>query len=74
MNSLDSPGGHILITLMIFATGIVMYIKGIEYGKEISAGALGSLWTLLQTRRTGQQILNQGATIVQGVTDNTESH
>jgi hypothetical protein len=48
---LDSESGHILVTLAVFATGIYIFTAlKIEYGKEVSAAALGSLWTLLQTK------------------------
>ncbi len=65
---LDSPSGHILCGLLIFAAGICLYLKGLDYGKEVMAGALGSLWTLLQVRKTSQdnispQVVNQADTI-----------
>ena len=65
---LDSPSGHIFCALLIFATGVCLYLKGLDMGKEIMAGALGSLWTLLQVKKTGQdnihpQVVNQAETI-----------
>lgn len=48
---LDSESGHILVTMAVFATGIYMLIVWkVDYGKEVSAAALGSLWTLLQSK------------------------
>lgn len=52
---LDTPTGHIVSLLIIFGTGVGLYATGYDYGKEIIAGALGALWTLLQIRRNGPQ-------------------
>ena len=65
---LDSPTGHLVCALLIFATGVLLYVNRFDYGKEIMAGALGSLWTLLQVRKTSQdnispQVVNQADTI-----------
>lgn len=50
---LDSPNGHLLCTLAIFYTGLVLKVAfHEEFGKEVAAAALGSLWTLLQLRKT----------------------
>ena len=65
---LDSPAGHILCVLLIYVTGVALYLRGLDYGKEIMAGALGSLWTLLQTHRSSPvnirpETVNQAETI-----------
>jgi hypothetical protein len=65
---LDSPDGHIACTLIVFAIGCVLYACHYEYGKEVMAGALGSLWTLLQVARTGSynirpEVVNQAESI-----------
>lgn len=49
--ALDSPSGHIVCVFVIFLFGVALYAMKLEYGKEIIAGALGSLWTLLQVHR-----------------------
>lgn len=49
---IDSGGGHILVVLAVYLSGVALYLGHIEYGKEVMAGALGSLWTLLQLRKT----------------------
>lgn len=50
-NSVDSPSGHIACTFLIFVVGVGLYVSNHDYGKEIIAGALGSLWTLLQVHK-----------------------
>jgi hypothetical protein len=56
---LDTPGGHILVALFIFATGIGLLLHGNDIGKEITVGALASLWTAL---RIGGNGVNTGTT------------
>ncbi|HLH04930.1 MAG TPA: hypothetical protein VKX25_19335 [Bryobacteraceae bacterium] len=65
---LDSPDGHIVCTLVVFAIGCALYAFHYDYGKEVMAGALGSLWTLLQLPRSGSynfrpEVVNQAETI-----------
>lgn len=50
-SKIDTGGGHILVVLAIYISGVALYLGHVEYGKEVMAGALGSLWTLLQLRR-----------------------
>jgi hypothetical protein len=50
--NLDSPAGHLFVVLVIFFTGIVLLVVfKQDYGKEVTAGALGSLWTLLRQQK-----------------------
>jgi hypothetical protein len=48
---LDTPSGHLAIALFVFLVGIVLYVNRVEYGKEIAAGGLASLWTSLQQKK-----------------------
>jgi hypothetical protein len=42
---IDTPPGHIVITLVLLVVGVVMQIFHLPYGSEIGAGALASLYT-----------------------------
>lgn len=49
VDRLDTPGGHILVALFIFVVGVLLAVFKVELGKEITVGALASLWTALRT-------------------------
>ena len=65
--TIDSAAGHIVCALLIFVVGAGLYATHYDYGKEVMAGALGSLWTLLQIHKGGTNIqpgvVNQAETI-----------
>jgi hypothetical protein len=67
LESLDTSSGHIACVLLIFLVGVLLYALRLDYGKEVMAGALGSLWTLLQVHKGGTNIqpgvVNQAETI-----------
>jgi hypothetical protein len=64
LEQVDSTPGHILCAMFIFLVGVALYASRLDYGKEIMAGALGSLWTLLQLRKNIQPgVVNQAETI-----------
>ncbi len=50
---LDTPSGHIVVTLILLMVGVVMQVCHIPQGSEISAGALASLYTVLRFNPPG---------------------
>ena len=48
MERLNSSGGHIVVALLIFFTGVGLVLRGVDLGKEVTMGALASLWTALR--------------------------
>lgn len=48
---LDTPGGHIIVALFIFLVGVGLAVFSKDLGKEITVGALASLWTALRTAK-----------------------
>lgn len=46
--ALDTGGGHILVALFLVVLGVALLYTGRDYGKEVAAGALGSLWTAIR--------------------------
>lgn len=48
VEALDTAGGHVLVALFVFLTGVALVVTGFDLGKEITIGALGSLWTAIR--------------------------
>jgi len=49
---LECEGGHIVVALFIFVVGVLLTLAHNDLGKEITVGALASLWTVIRTRNT----------------------
>lgn len=47
----DTGGGHIIVALFVFLVGVAMSVWGVQEGKEITVGALASLWTSLRIQK-----------------------
>lgn len=48
IEALSTDGGHIAVGLFIFLVGVLMLSAQMDYGKEVIAGSLASLWTALK--------------------------
>ena len=52
---LDTAGGHIIVALFVFLVGVSLVCFHQDVGKEVLAGALGSLWTVLRVAKGGKE-------------------
>jgi hypothetical protein len=43
LDSLDTPGGHIFMLVLLMSVGAGIVLLRIDYGKEILAGSFGAL-------------------------------
>lgn len=66
MDRLDSGGGHIVTALFVFLVGVALVVGGFDMGREIVAGALGSLWTVLRFKNAEGQVATKVETGVIG--------
>lgn len=66
MHRLDSGGGHIVTALLVFLVGVALVVGGFDMGREIVAGALGSLWTVLRFKNVDGQVATSVLTGVAG--------
>lgn len=48
LDSFDTPGGHILMLLMLIGVGILMVALHLAKGEDILIGAFGALLALLR--------------------------
>lgn len=51
IDQLDTPGGHIVVALLVFLVGVVMIVLKLPKGDEIVAGALACLYTSLRNAK-----------------------
>jgi hypothetical protein len=51
LDKLNSGGGHILVALVVFGVGVGLLLAGVAEGKEITVGAMASLWTVMRVGR-----------------------
>jgi hypothetical protein len=43
LNSLDTPGGHLLLSFAVFVVGVILVLVGQGYGQEVARGGLVAL-------------------------------
>jgi hypothetical protein len=53
MDWLDTGGGHIAVSFLVFLVGVGLTVARMDVGKEVIVGSLASLWTSLRNAKQG---------------------
>lgn len=54
LDSLDSPGGHIIVLVFLLCAGIGLVVKGVMEGSTVVGGSFGALLVVLKDAKSNK--------------------